>query len=230
MGYWEPPNMWQDGECWILGGGSSLPRQFGVPEELIKKVENKEEPIASYSEYLKPIHDKHVIGTNLSFLLGNWISMLYFCDTTFYRRYYKEIANFHNLKVTCVNHIDRNLLPTTRNIKRMKRDNRTGLSKTLNTICWNYNTGAAAIDFAAHVGVKRILLLGFDMKPLNGKTHWHQGYEGYLKPTRDIVFDRFLKVFPKIAEDAKKEGIEILNVTEDSAIDLFKKVNLKDVL
>lgn len=230
MSYWKPPKMWEDGECFILGGGSSLPRQFGVPEELIKKVESKEEPITSYSEYMKPIHDKHVIGTNLSFLLGNWISCLYFADKTFFRVYRKEMANFHNLKVTCSNSLDKNLLPAARNIKRMKRDNAIGLGNKPDTINWNFNSGTAAIDFAAHVGVKRIMLLGFDMKPHNGRTHWHSGFQNYEKPTIDRVFERFLRVFPKIAEDAKRRGIEILNVNQDSAIDSFKKVSLKDVL
>lgn len=230
MSYWKPPKMWEDGECFILGGGSSLPRQFGVPEELIKKVESKEEPITRYSEYMKPIHDKHVIGTNISFLLGNWISCLYFADRTFFRIHRKEINKFHNLKVTCSNSLDKNLLPASRNIKRMKRDNSIGLGNKPDTINWNYNSGTAAIDFAAHVGVKRIMLLGFDMKPHNGRTHWHSGFQSYEKPTMDRVFERFLKVFPKIESDAKRRGIEILNVNEDSAIDSFKKVKLNDVL
>ena len=38
VGNWFVPRMWNDGECWILGGGSSLPRQFGVPESVIEKV------------------------------------------------------------------------------------------------------------------------------------------------------------------------------------------------
>ncbi len=228
--HWEPPELWPDGECWILGGGASLPRQFGIPEEVIQNVESSKDPLSIYSEYLKPIHDKHVIGTNLAFMLGNWISALYFADTTFFRVYRKEILKFPNLKVTCVNHIDKNLLPLTRNIKRMKRDNQAGLSKRQDTINWNYNSGAAAIDFAAHLGVKRINLLGFDMKPVDDRTHWHEGFQCYLKPTKDHVFKRFLKMFPIIAIHAKIRGIEILNVNPDSAIEDFPKVSLKEVL
>lgn len=229
--HWEPPELWPDGECWILGGGASLPRQFGIPEEVIHNVESSKDPLSIYSEYLKPIHDRHVIGTNLAFMLGNWISVLYFADTTFFRVYRKEILEFPNLKVTCVNHIDKNLLPVTRNIKRMKRDNKLGLSNKVNTICWNYNSGAAAIDFAAHLGVKRINLLGFDLKlQEDNRTHWHEGFQLYTKPTKAQVFKRFLKVFPHIARDAKKHGIEILNVNPDSAIEDFPKVSLKEVL
>lgn len=230
MNYWRPPLMWEGSDVWIIGGGPSMARQFDVPADVIKKVESGQEHISIYSDYLKPLHNKHVIGVNLSFMLGNWVSALYFCDRSFYRVYRNQINSFCNLKVTCVNSIERNLLPTTRNIKRMKRDNKEGLSKKEDTICWNHNSGAAAIDFAVHLGAKRILLLGFDMKPLGGRTHWHEGFQNYLKPTGDIVFERFLKVFPQLAKDAENRGIEILNVNKDSAIEVFKKVSLKEVL
>ncbi len=229
--YWKPPKMWEDGECWIIGGGASLARQFEIPDDTINKVESSQEPLTIYSDYMKPLHDKHVIGVNLSFMLGPWVSMLYFCDTTFYRVYRKDILNFHNLKVTCVQHIDPNLKASLLNLKRMKRDNRPGLSKKRDTICWNYNSGAAAIDFAVKVGVKRIMLLGFDMQLAeDGRSHWHEGFQNYTKPTVNKTFQRFLKVFPSIQRDAKKRGVEILNVNLDSAIPDFKKVSLKDVL
>lgn len=230
MTYWRPPLMWEGSDVWIIGGGASLAHQFNVPADVIKKVESGQEHISIYSDYLKPLHDKHVIGVNLSFMLGNWVSVLYFCDKSFYRVYRNQINSFRNLKVTCVNSIERKLLPTTRNIKRMKRDNKLGLSEKKDTICWNHNSGAAAINFAIHTGAKRILLLGFDMQPLGGRTHWHEGFQNYTKPTGDVVFERFLKVFPQLAKDAKAKGIEILNVNKDSAIDVFKKVDLKDVL
>jgi len=36
--------------------------------------------------------------------------------------------------------------------------------------------------------------------------------------------------FPKIATDAKRFGVEIINVSPDSAIKSFKKVSLKEVI
>jgi hypothetical protein len=228
--HWEPPELWPDGECWILGGGASMPRQFGISDDVINNVESSKDPISVYTEHFSPLHDKHVIGTNIAFMLGDWISVLYFCDTVFFRVYRKEIMKFPNLKVTCVNHLGTKELPYSRNIKRMKRDNRPGLSNASDTICWNYNSGAAAIDFAAHLGVRRILLLGFDMKPENNRTHWHEGFQNYGKQTGEKSFERFLRTFPKIAQDAKKRGIEILNVNPDSAIEDFTKVSLKEVL
>lgn len=225
--------MWADGDCWIIGGGTSMPRQFGISDFVIQDVNSQKDPMTVYSDYLKPLHDKNVVAANIAFLLGDWISVLYFCDSSFWRNYKKEMLAFHNLKVTCVNHLPRNLMPLTRNIKRMKRDMRPGLSGKANMICWNHNSGGAAIDFAAHTGVKRILLLGFDMKPHaddERRTHWHAGYANYAKPTLKNSFRRFLQSFPQIARDAKRRRIEILNVSPDSAIPDFPKVQLRDVL
>ncbi len=204
-----------------------MPRQFGISEEVIGNVTSRQDPITVYSDYLSPLHDKHVIGVNMAFLLGNWVSVFYFCDSQFYRAHKPDIDEFHNLKVTCVNHLPTNLLPGTVNIKRLRRDNRRGISTDRGVIQWNYNSGCAAINFAAHAGVKRILLLGFDMKPVDERTHWHSTYR---KQTQPATFRRFLKSFSPIASDAKRRKIEILNVSPDSAIEAFRKVKLEEVL
>jgi len=233
MGSWRVPNIWPEGECWIIGGGWSLPYQFNIPDKVIKKVEAGEKPISIYSKYLKPLHDKNVIGVNIAFMLGDWVSVLYFSDAGFFRVHKDRILQFKNLKVTDVPQIDPDLEPLTTNIKRLKRDDRPGLSSQNDTIRWNFNSGVAAINFAMLAGVDRIYLLGFDMKSKNEKdnrTHWHQGFQGYHKPSTSMVFDRFLEWMPQVAHDAELQGVEILNVCEDSAIKEFKKVRLEDVL
>ncbi len=231
IGTWFVPRMWDDGECWIIGGGSSLPRQFGVPESIIKKVMEKKITVAAYSDYFKPIHDRHVIGTNAAYFLGDWISILYFGDLPFFRENKYQLYNFLNLKVTSAGNLPVENSYEHKNIKKLKRDLRYGLSEYGDTIRWNGNAGGGAINLAAHLGVKRILLLGFDMKANEkGQTHWHVGLPNYLKPTEPLAFFKFLKSFPAIASDAKRRHIEILNVSEDSALDVFPKVKLKDVL
>lgn len=224
--------MWDGGECWIIGGGASMPRQFGVPEEVIAKVNSKEVPLSAYSNYLAPLHDKNVIGVNLAFLLGDWVSAMYFCDAQIYKIYQPLIHNFHNLKVTCGQAFT-NFSPSMVNIKRLKRDNRPGLSTATDTICWNQNSGAASINFAVLAGAKRIMLLGFDMKPDdNGRTHWVNGVNGtlYKKPSTPTVLKNFIKKFPYVAEAAKRAKVEILNVNPDSALLDFKRVRLNEVL
>jgi hypothetical protein len=226
--------MWDGGDAWIIGGGSSLPEQFGVPESLINKVMKKELPKSAYSPYYEAIHDKHVIGTNLAYKLGDWVSVLYFADASWYRNNMNALTTFKNLKVTDVRRV-KNRPPTEaenhKNIKKLVRSNDEGLSTDPEVLNWNKNSGAAAINLAVLFGATRILLLGFDMKPNGaGATHWHAGDPCYLKPTRARNFERFQSRFPRIAEDAKELGVEILNVNENSAINEFEKVHIKEVL
>ena len=227
---WTIPKMWEGGECWIIGGGYSMPRQFGISEEIIQNVNTQVDPITVYSDYLSELHARHVIGVNIAFMLGDWISVLYFCDNAFYRVHREAVNNFHNLKVTCVNHIPTQILHVAGNIKRLKRDNRYGLSNKPSVIKWNFNSGCAAINFATLAGAKRILLLGFDMQAVEDRTHWHSGFRNYVNQTKPSVFRRFMRSMPAIAADAKRLKIEILNVSPNSAIKEFPKVKLEEVL
>jgi hypothetical protein len=226
MEFWKVPQMWT-GDCWIIGGGNSIAQQFDIPSDIIEKVNKGELPYSTYGKYLTPLHSKNVIGTNVAFMLGEWVSVLYFCDARFFREHHKAILAFRNLKVTCVSHLDRHLQPATTNIKRLRRDYKAGISLKPDLIHWNHNSGAAAINFAILAGAKRIMLLGFDMNSQTGKTHWHSVYKNN---TPRNTFTRALKKFPEIAIGAKKAKVEILNVSPDSAIECFPKVSLKDVL
>lgn len=228
---WIIPKMWQDGECWIIGGGPSMPRQFGVPESVIKMVQDKVVPMSVYAEYMAPIHNRHVIGINVAYLLGNFVSVLYFADLPFYRENKHKLKDFSNLKVTDAGNLPPREYHFHKNIKKVGRDNKYGLHPDQNRIRWNRNSGGGAIDLAIHFGAKRIMLLGYDMKAdTDGKTHFHSGLPNYVNGMRADTFARFLKGFPFIKEDADKLGVEILNVNPDSALAIFPKVQLKDVI
>jgi hypothetical protein len=229
---WFVPRMWADGEAWILGGGTSLPRQLGVPEATIQAVMNKELSfIEAYDPYMEPLKDRRVIGTNIAFLFGSWVNVLYFPDKAFYRENKKRMHDFKNLKITDTGNLPVQEKHLQINIKRLRRCNQFGLSKEQNVLRWNCNAGAGAINLAYLFGVKRVCLLGFDMKAdTTEKTHWHSGERNYHVVTPDSTFKRFMKRFPMIAQDAKKLGMEILNVNPDSAIEDFPKVKLSEVL
>ena len=81
-----PTEMWKDKTVWILGGGTSLSRQFNVPDELIRGIEKGEFPISILSPYMKAIHNEVVIGINMAFRIGDWIDMVFWGDPSFYRK------------------------------------------------------------------------------------------------------------------------------------------------
>ena len=230
---WRVPKLWGGGECWILGGGPSLPGQFGVPEEVIQKVFDKELPLNTYSPYMSAIHEKHVIGVNMAFKIGDWIDMVFWGDKKWYLNNRVELGEFKGLKVTCHPHFANGNFQK-ENVKSVVKDNAhpVGISSDPSKASWNSNSGAAAISVAANMGATKIVLVGFDMKlGADKKQHWHSEY-GIIQPRepKHLPFHRHLAGFPHIARDARHRGITIINACPDSEIVDFPKMSVADVL
>lgn len=206
-----------------------MPYQFDIPEDVIERVCSGKLPSSSYSPYLGALHDRHIIGVNNAYQIGHWIDFLFFGDGSWYLVHRRKLAKWPGIKTTCSPKFARRKQGKAEGIKYLAKDKsrKQGISIDPSKISWNNNSGAAAISLARHLGVKRILLLGFDMSANSNHTHWH-GSHG--KKNKRPPFRRHLQGFPAIAKDAKKMGIEILNVNKDSAIKSFSKVTLKEIL
>lgn len=231
--------MWEGGECWIIGGGSSLTKQFNIPDKIVQSVRFGKLLLSSYSPYLSSIHHKHVIAINVAYLIGNWIDIVFFGDNEFFMENQDKLNDFPGLKVTC-----HPRFANVKGIKYLKKGGRQprGLSDNPSSVIWNANSGSASISMAANMGVKRIVLVGFDMNLDEDGNQWFHSEYGKGKPVtpgteeerrkrdRQLPFGRHLVGFPGIANDAKRRGVEILNANPDSAIEVFRKVTVKEVL
>jgi len=90
------------------------------------------------------------------------------------------------------------------------------------------NSGYGALNLAVCLGVKRIYLLGFDMKIKDKKTHWHDGHKRPMKPT---VLESYKKYFKHAANEIKKKTkIKVINLNPDSALNCFPRKHYKEVL
>ncbi len=229
---WRIPRIWEGGDVWIIGGGPSITKQFDIPNDIIHAVVSGSSPLSVYSPYMKELHNKHVIGVNVAYMLGNWIDMVFFGDTGFFLKHKIALASFPNLRVSCSGHASK--ISWVKYVPRDKEHVK-GISPHPGMVSWNLNSGGAAINLAVRTGAKRIILLGFDMKLSPESTqHWHNVYgKGQkLRPDqlRKLPFERHLRGFPHIAREAAAMDVEILNANPDSAIDCFKKVNVKELL
>ena len=223
---WCVPRIWEGGTCWIVGGGPSIIDQFNIPAEVVEKVRLQELTISAYSPFMGALHTQHVIGVNGAYGLGDWVDVCFFGDKNWYFDNKKKLLQFHGLVVGCSNFFKRGLWRD-EPIKYLERHkHRFGISDDSKKVCWNLNSGAAAISFAYNTGVKRIVLLGFDMQLAGGKGHWHNLYKGKT----NMPFTKHLMGFEQIAQDAKRLGVEILNASPNSKITEFKKVTVKDLL
>jgi len=228
---WQVPKIWEGEDVWILGGGPSVTKQFEIPENVVQDVVAGRSSPSAYSPFMESIHNKHVIGINVSYLIGNWIDMVFFGDIGFLLAQMQYISQFPGLKVSCH--------PTTAQYSWVKflphdKQHRLGISSNPKAVCWNGNSGAAAISVAANAGAKRIFLLGFDMKLDDTQhQHWHNLYKRHgVKRNKPggLPFKKHLQGFPQILKDAQARGIEIINVSPDSAITEFPRVVLKEAL
>jgi hypothetical protein len=221
---WSVPKIWKDGTCWIIGGGCSVPSQFHIPKNIVRNVKSGKIPISAFSPYMELLHDKHVIAINGAFRLGDWVDMCFFGDKAWYFKNRSELLGYKGIVIGCPEFFKVQGWQKENVMYLEKSRELYGISKNPSQVCWNFNSGSAAISIAANAGCKRIILLGFDMNTTNGETHWHNLYNGATNP-----FAKHLRGFDKIAADAKERGIEIINASPNSAITQFQKMNVKDI-
>lgn len=196
------PRIWPDSTVVILGSGPS-----------VKDAD------------LSLIWSHRVIAINHSFRLGP-ADMLWFGDLPWYQANERDINSFGGLKCTCCSALPEVPWP---GIKRVRRSvKQWGIeTERADAVAWNRNSGTSAINVAWHMGAKRVVLVGFDMKARRGKTHFHSYYG---KDRKVKSYDKHLKAFPHVAEDAKRIGLEIVNCCADSAIEQFPVMTLEEAL
>lgn len=91
------------------------------------------------------------------------------------------------------------------------------------------STGHTAIGLAAAMGAARIVLLGFDMRIVDGREHGHDDYAG--TPRNPAIYaEEFVPGFAGWDAAARRAGFQILNATPGSAIDEFQRVGLEEML
>lgn len=100
----------------------------------------------------------------------------------------------------------------------------TGLGR--DRIVFNNNSGAQAIGLAYLLGAERIVLLGYDMGA-TGNTHW---FGSHPKGLRNGNYSNYVQTFTRLAEDLKREGVEVVNCTRQTALTQFRTAELLEAL
>jgi len=92
------------------------------------------------------------------------------------------------------------------------------------------NVGLTAILLAVALGSSDIYLLGIDLKNSNNRTHWHNGYRDQSPIKMESVYPIFWQDFRDMKPKFDKLNINITNCNPDSALNLFPKKKLEEVL
>ena len=101
-----------------------------------------------------------------------------------------------------------------------------GLSTDPDVIHTGRNSGYAAINLAYHLGAERILLLGYDLKMRGNDRHWFGAHPKGMEVQSDYALfaSQFRTIIPS------QYGLEIWNVTRDTALACFPRYDLDDVV
>lgn len=194
--WWSVPRAWDGETCFILAGGPSLRnREFQCLDAVRGRA--------------------RCIAINSSYQLAPWADVLYWSDMAWWRAWQGDVVeNFTGYTVT----IDHPKLSWAKSLHDLGQ---VGLSADPTGIYRGNNSGYAAINLAYLFGVKRICLLGYDMRAVDGRTHWHRGHE-WLRETPDQadrkLVNGFLPLFQYLVKPLQEAGVEVYNCTPGSML------------
>ena len=95
------------------------------------------------------------------------------------------------------------------------------------------NSGIGAINLAAQLGAKTIILLGFDMTVKEGN-NWHNkdiNFNYFKRQTKEDYYVKVRETICTVVADALYQlDIEVVNCSPNSAIDCFPMLSLENYL
>lgn len=198
------PRLWPGSTVVILGGGSSL-----TPDD-VAFCRGKARVIA-----IKEAHE-----------LAPWADALYACDEKWWR-FHRGVPAFSGLKFGLEpDPIYRKQYEQWPDIHLLRNTGMEGLERDPSGLKTGQNSGYQAINLAVHLGASRIVLLGFDM--WRGPT----GQNWFTKPGLhlDSPYPVFLHFFRTIADPLRAAGVEVINCSRWTMLQVFPQRPLEDVL
>lgn len=96
-------------------------------------------------------------------------------------------------------------------------------------IYYGSNSGFQAISLAILFGCKKIVLVGFDMRFVGGRSHFFGDHQLPIRQSDDETYRRFVPHFERAAKRLPAD-IEIINATPGSALKCFPMMPLEEAL
>jgi len=172
------------------------------------------------------IGKKH-IALNFSLRFCPQADILYFTDAHFFRENREEIEA-HAAPWKASGHINQEPgTPDWLHVYRLSA--REGFDPDPTALRHGNTSTYAAMHLCAHIGVKRIVLLGVDMclSP-EGRTHYYDGHE---YPERSYVYvECMVPFFAGLYQPFKNMGIEVLNASPKSQLKIWPRISLEEAM
>jgi hypothetical protein len=172
-----------------------------------------------------------VLAVNDAYRLMPWADILYACDAEWWKQHNGapgltfgqrwsthegETPNETNYKGD---------LPEAWRINYARGRAGTVFSTNPAFLYYGCNSGFQAINLAVLKGATRIVLVGYDMRRVDGAAHFFGEHPNGLCATTD-----YRKFLPNFRDAAQHCAVPIVNATPGSALDCWPMVNLDDAL
>lgn len=169
-----------------------------------------------------------VLAVNDSYKLFPKASVLYACDAAWWD-FNKFVPGFAGERWTSHSispKNDKRDFAKNKDIQIIEGKNNVGFSRDPKFIHYGNNSGFQAVNLAILFGAAEIVLIGFDMKKKENKTHFFGEHKAPLRATHS--FSGWINHF----ENAAKllSDVRIVNATLDSALTCFQKCSLEAAL
>ena len=192
--------MWKGETVVIIGGGPSLTM------EQIDHVKGRAK----------------TIGINDAYRAAPWIDILYACDLKWWNWHHHKTVDLRCLKITP----DKEAAAKFNDLTYIEGSHGPGLAKEPYKIIYGKNGGYQAINLAAHTGVKKIILIGFDQRFPGNKSHWFGDHPDRVRS----VYTNWTGNWQSMIEPLKRLKIKIINCTPESALTVFPLAELKKTI
>lgn len=181
-----------------------------------------------------------VIAVQDAYRVLPYADVLYGCDPHWWR-VHKNCEGFHGEKWT-THHKDwtNNKLDPDTELKEpladlfglnvVAGDHGDTFSSDPAKIHYGSNSGFQAINLAILFGCKRIVLVGYDMRYVDGKAHFfgeHPRGIGLQKQIEDAQYRGFVEHYRRAVSSVPKD-VSIINATPGSALNCFPMMSLED--
>lgn len=167
---------------------------------------------------LERLKGARVIAINYSFLKVPWADVVYGTDENFWMAMIDDVSA-SALKVTVAPGAPDGVL-------KLENTGLCGLEENPTGLRIGWTSTYAAINLAVHSGATRIVLMGTDMRVVEGRTHW-SGYphaDTRMKSDPDFCRKYLMPNFDSLVTPLAARGVEVLNATPGSALKCFRIV------
>lgn len=206
------PRIWPGETAVIIGGGSSLTvADCSYVRGRARVIAIKEAAVCSLPNVTPP---------------APWADVLYSAEYKFWK-FEKGAPGFKGLKYT-IEQSEGDPQWVWPDVQLLRNTGAEGLETDPSGLRTGYCSGAQAINLAAHLGVSKIVLLGFDCWTGPSSANWFGHHPNHTDCT--TRYPLFLQGLASMAEPLKAAGIEVVNCSRFTVLSAFPRMALEDVL